>query len=128
MVWERALDSVEILTEKRGGVGVGITARITEVPELIMLSYRGIIAKGVHHWRPARSSFLQAVNENHRRPRRIELLQAGKQCCICICSWIEDTRQPKPFRTFTSEQERRRRIKISRERKGLVVQCDAFCV
>ena len=37
--------------------------------------YDVIIAERVDHRGPARSSFLQTVHENHRRPRGIELLQ-----------------------------------------------------
>src|SRR6266480_5200303 len=45
VVGEGALDSIEILAEERGRVGIRITTRITEVPELITLSYPGVIAK-----------------------------------------------------------------------------------
>src|SRR4030095_8751626 len=128
VIWEGALDPIKILAEERGGVRIGITARITEIPKLIMFSYRGIVAKGIDHWRPARSSFLQSVNEDHGRTRGIELLQAGKHCGICIGFRVHDPREPKPFRAFTSNQERRRRIKISGKRKGLLVQCDSFGV
>src|SRR5262249_39715551 len=121
MVRERALDSIEILAEERGCVGIGITTRITEVPELIMLSYPRVVAKGIDHWCPARSSFLQAVDENHRRPRWIELLQPTKHCCVRISSRIHDTREPNPFRTFPSDQECRRRMKIGGKRKDLFV-------
>ena len=74
VVRECALDPIEILAEERGCVGIGITTRITEVPELIMLSYPRVVVKGVDHWCPARSSFLQPVNENHRGTLGIELL------------------------------------------------------
>jgi hypothetical protein len=93
-----------------------------------MLPYRWVMTERVNHWRPARSCFLQAVNENHGGPRGIELLQPGKHCRICIGFRVHDTREPKPFRTFTSDQERRGRIKISCKRKGLLVQRDSFGV
>jgi len=75
VVWEYAPDPIEILSEERRRVGIRITTRVAEEPKLIMLSYRGVMPKGVNHWRPAGSCFLQAVNENHRRPPGIELLQ-----------------------------------------------------
>src|SRR5262249_22747190 len=128
MAWERAFDPVKIVAKEGGGVRVGITARITKIPKLIMLSYGGVIAKGIDHWRPARSRFLQAVNENYRRPRRIELLQPGKQRRIAVGFRVQDSRKPKPFWSFTSNQHRRRRIKISSKRKGLSVQRDSFSV
>ncbi|KAG0505587.1 MAG: hypothetical protein Udaeo_10640 [Candidatus Udaeobacter sp.] len=128
VIWECALDPIQILAEERGGVGKGITTRITKVPELIMPPYRWVMPKGVNHWRPARSCFLQAVNENHGRSSGIELLQPGKHCCICIGFRVQDAREAKPFRAFTSDQECRRRIKISGKRKGLLVQRDSFRV
>src|SRR5205823_9231374 len=128
VIWECALDPIEILAEERGGVRIGVTTRITEEPKLIMLSDRGVMPKGVNHWRPAGSCFLQAVNENHGRPRGIELLQPGKHRCIYIGLRVHDPRQPKPFRAFTSDQECRRRIKISGKRKGLLVQCGSVGV
>src|SRR5262249_61632412 len=108
MVRERALDSIEILAEERGCVGIGITTRIAEVPELIMLSYPRGVAKGIDHWCPARSSFLQAVDENHRRPRWIELLQPAKHCCVRISSPIHDRRETTPSRPYQSKQAGRR--------------------
>src|SRR5262249_1972449 len=125
-MWECALDPIKIMAKERGGVGIGITAGITEIPELIMLPYRCILTKGVDHWSPARSCFLQSVNENHRRLCRIELLQPSQHRCVCIGFRIHDTREAKPFGAFTSDQECRRRIKISGKRKGLPVQCDSF--
>src|SRR6266496_1491211 len=74
----------------RCGVGIGITTRITEVPELIMLPYRWVMTKGVDHWCPTRACFLQAVNENHGRPRGIELLQPSQHRCICIGPRVHD--------------------------------------
>src|SRR6266566_1452062 len=126
LLWERALDPIEILAEERGRVGIRITTRITEVPELIMLPYRWVMTEGVDHWGPARSCFLQAVNENHGRPRGIELLQPSQHRCICIGSRVHDTREAKPFGTFTSNQECRRRIKIGGKWKNLFVQRDSF--
>src|SRR5690349_8327221 len=104
VIWEDALDPIQILAEERGGVGKGITTRITEVPELIMLPYRWVMTERVDHWRPAGSCFLQAMNENHGRPRGIELLQPGQHCCISIGFRVHDPRQTKPFGTFTSDQ------------------------
>src|SRR5438552_9958778 len=72
MIVKCAFDPNENFAKKRSGVRIGITTRITEVPELIMLPYRWVITEGVDHWRPARSCFLQAVNENNRRPRRVQ--------------------------------------------------------
>src|SRR6266550_6143581 len=60
VIWECAPDPIKILAEERCGVRIRITTRITEVPELIILSDRGIMPKGVDHWRPAGSCFLQA--------------------------------------------------------------------
>ena len=128
MIWECALDPIKILAEERGGVRIGITTRLTEVPELIMLPNRWVMTEGVDHWRPAGSCFLQAVNENHRRPRGIELLQPSQHRCICIGSRVHDTRETKPFGTFTSNQDCRGRIKIGRKRKNLFVQRDSFSV
>src|SRR6476660_9937080 len=109
------------MAEERGGVRIGITTRITKVPELIMLPYRWVVPKGVNHWRPAGSCFLQAVNENNRRPLGIELLQPGQHRCICIGFRVHDPREAKPFRAFTSDQKCSRRIKISSKRKSLFV-------
>src|SRR5215831_17496533 len=128
MVWERVLDPVEIVAEKRGRVRIWITARVTEIPELIMLSYPAIITKGSHHGDPARSCLLQAVNEDHWRPRTIEWLESTKDCCICIRSWIQDTRQPEPLRSFTRNQKCRGRVEIGGKRKNMFVQCDSFRV
>src|SRR5215475_5158477 len=128
VVWKRPLDPIKILAEQRGSVGIRITARVTKVPELIALSYPGIVAKGINHGGPARSCFLQAVNENHRRPRGIERLEPTKHCCVCICSWIQDTRQPKPFGTFTRNQKCRGRVEIGGKREDVFVQCDSFRV
>src|SRR5438876_4483052 len=111
-----------------GRVGIGITTWITEEPELIMFSYLGVIAEGVDHGGPARSCFLQAVNENHGRSRRIKLLQLTKHCCIGIGSRIDDTRERKPFGAFTSNQECRGRIKVGGKRKDLFVQSNSFGV
>src|SRR5262245_14661256 len=128
MVWERALDPIEILAEARRGVGIGITARVTEEPELIMLSYPGVVAEGIDHGGPTRSCFLQAVNENHWCPRGIERLEPTKHRCVRIRSWIQDARQPKPFRAFTRNQKCRGRVEIGGKRKNVFVQCNSFRV
>src|SRR4029453_4102628 len=104
------------------------TTRITEVPELIMLPDRWVMTEGVDHWRPARSCFLQTVNENHGRPRGIELLQPSQHGCIRIGSRVHDAREAKPLRAFTSNHDCRWRIKISGKRKGLLIQRDSFGV
>src|SRR5262249_21107614 len=91
-----------------------------------MLPYRWIMTEGIDHWSPARSRFLQTVNENHRRPGRIERLKPTKHCCVRVSSWIQDTRQPKPFRAFTRNQKCRGRIEISGKRKNVFVQCNSF--
>src|SRR4051794_8709697 len=49
VIWECARDPVQVLAEERGGVGQGITTRITKVPELIMFPYRWVMPKGVNH-------------------------------------------------------------------------------
>src|SRR5262245_22331849 len=84
-----------------------------------MLADPGIIAERVDHRRPARSCFLQAMNEDHRRTRGIVLLQPAKHGCICIGSRVDDSREPKPFRVFTSYQERARRIKSAASGRSL---------
>src|SRR5438552_9988945 len=128
MIVKCAFDPNENFAKKRSGVRIGITTRITEVPELIMLPYRWVVTEGIDHWRPTRSCFLQAVNENHGRPRGIELLQPRKHCCIRIGFRVHDPREAKSFRAFTSDQECRRRIEISGKRKSLFVQRDSFGV
>ena len=45
VIWECALDPIKILAEERGGVRIGITTRITEVPELIMLPDRWVMTR-----------------------------------------------------------------------------------
>src|SRR5947199_10807632 len=55
VIWECASDPIKILAEERGSVGIRITTRVTEEPELIMLSYPGVVAEGIDHGVPTRS-------------------------------------------------------------------------
>ena len=95
-----AIDSVEILAEQRGRIRIRITARVTEEPKLIMPPDPGIVAERVDHRGPARSSFLQTVNENHRGASWIELLQLSQPRRICVfCGFI---RRENPSRSGRS--------------------------
>ena len=112
MVWECALDPIEILTEECRRVGVGITTRVAEEPELIMLSYPRSIAEGVDHRGPARCCFLQAVHKNHRCPGGIVLLQQKQPRRVRIFLRVHHARKSEPFRTFARNQHCGGRIEV----------------
>src|ERR1700730_12257822 len=124
MIGNCAADAVEIAPEQRGRVRVGITTRIAEEPKLIMLSYPRIIAEGVDHWRPARSGFLQAVNENHRRPRTIELLQLPQHRSVCVLLRVEDPREAESLRPLSRDQHCGWRAKIDGQRESSFANCN----
>src|ERR1700720_707672 len=91
-----------------------------------MLPEPVVITKGVNHRCPTRRRFLQAVNENHRSPCRIEWLQLSQSGRVRVLLWIYHPRKSEPLRSLARDQHCGWRGKIDSQRKIAFVQSNSL--
>src|SRR4029453_5651375 len=123
---KRPLYTIEVTTEEHRRIGIGVTTGISEKPELILFPDPPIIAQCVNHRRPACWRILQTVDKKDRGSLRIEMLQLKQSFRGGVRFWTHQSRKSKSFRTLASHQHGERSIKVSRQRKNMMIQGNAF--